>query len=127
MADADVDGRRSQAETIETAITTWTSSLSDQDAQDQLQKRGVPAHLVADGHDVQNDPQMKLWQHFQQVPQPAHGLTWVEGETFALERTPNSIEWGGPIFGQHNMEVLEGLLGYDSERIAELVIAGAIA
>lgn len=127
QADLDLEQRRAWASEIEEAITSWTMTITAEAAQTQLQARGVPAHLVADGHDLQADPQMNHWHHFQQVPQPAHGKTWVEGETFALERTPNSINWGGPIFGQHNMEVLEGLLGYDGDRIAELVIAGAIA
>lgn len=127
QADLDIEQRRAVATEIEDAITRWTSALDAEAAQTQLQQRGVPAHLVADGHDLQADPQMTHWRHFQHVPQPAHGKTWIEGETFALARTPSSIEWGGPIFGQHNMEVLEGLLGYDGDRVAELVIAGAIA
>ena len=30
------------------------------------------------------------------------------------------------MFGEHNMEVLEGILGYDPDKIATLVISGAI-
>ncbi len=127
LAELDVEQRRARATDIEQAITNWTSARDAEAAQTHLQGRGVPAHLVAEGNDLQADPQMSHWQHFQQVPHPAHGQTWVEGETFALERTTGAIGWGGPIFGQHNMEILEGLLGYDGERIAELVIAGAIA
>ncbi len=54
-------------------------------------------------------------------------MTWVGSGNYQLSRTPARIDWGGPTFGQHNMEVLEGILGYDGDRIAELVIAGAIA
>ena len=50
----------------------------------------------------------------------------VEASTFRLSRTPGEPERAGPTFGEHNFEVLEGLLGYDGERIAELAAAGVL-
>ena len=39
---------------------------------------------------------------------------------------PGGFSWAGPTYGQHTMEVLEGLLGYDVDRIAELAVAEAL-
>ena len=86
----------------------------------------MPAHTVNDAADLVADPQILARNHFQQVPHPIHELTWVENTNYTLSRTPSRIDWGGPMYGQHNMEVLEGLLGYDGDRIADLVITGAI-
>ncbi|WP_423919395.1 hypothetical protein [Candidatus Poriferisodalis sp.] len=61
-----------------------------------------------------------------EVPHAKHGHTWVEDSNFELSRTPGRPLWGGPMFGEHNMEVLEGILGYNADKVAELVIAGAI-
>ena len=64
--------------------------------------------------------------HFRRVPHATNGTTVVEGPHLTLSRTPPDVAWGGPTLGQHTEEVLGGLLGYDEDRIAELVLAGAL-
>ncbi|MCP4228299.1 MAG: CoA transferase [Actinomycetia bacterium] len=127
LAGLAVEERRTRADEIDGLVTAWTTELEPADAQRQLQDLGVPAHQVADAADSVADPQLVHRNHYQQVPHPNHGMTWVESGNYQLSRTPARIDWGGPTFGQHNMEVLEGILGYDGDRIADLVIAGAIA
>jgi formyl-CoA transferase len=36
-----------------------------------------------------------------------------------LSRTPGSVRWPGPGLGQHNQEVLAGILGMTEEEMAE--------
>ncbi|MEZ5235062.1 MAG: hypothetical protein R2749_20525 [Acidimicrobiales bacterium] len=40
-----------------------------------------------------------------------------------LSRTPASVTRGGPVYGQDNFEVLTEILGYDTDRIADLAVA----
>jgi len=40
--------------------------------------------------------------------------------------TPARVERAGPILGEHNDFVLGQILGYDDERISELVVEGAL-
>ena len=54
------------------------------------------------------------------------GKITVEGSRFQLSRTPAKIERAGPTFGQDNQHVLETILGYDADRIAELAAAGVL-
>ena len=61
-----------------------------------------------------------------QVPHPHHGTVWVEGTQARWSRTRPGPRWGGPPVGHHTQEVLETILGYSADRIAELVIAGAL-
>ncbi|MCP4085761.1 MAG: CoA transferase [Actinomycetia bacterium] len=119
--------RRVRSHEIDAAISAWTSDHDPHQAQDILQAANVPSHMVNNAADVVVDPQMKARDHYLSVPHPIHGNTWVENHNFVMSRTPGRVDWGGPMFGQHNMEVLEGILGYDGDRIAELVIAGAIS
>jgi crotonobetainyl-CoA:carnitine CoA-transferase CaiB-like acyl-CoA transferase len=86
----------------------------------------VPAHQVQNSRQCVVDPQLLHRGQFRQVPHPVVGTTWVEGSPIRLWRTPGHPAWGGPVFGQHLPEVLTDILGYDDERIAELVIAGAL-
>jgi crotonobetainyl-CoA:carnitine CoA-transferase CaiB-like acyl-CoA transferase len=119
--------RRMHSEELATAITAWTTDRSPADGQAELQAVGVPSHMVNDAYDMIIDDQLSHRNHYQQASHPIHGMTWVESGNCRFSRTPASIGWAGPMFGQHNMEVLDGILGYDGDRIAELVIAGAIA
>ncbi|MGY9074387.1 MAG: CaiB/BaiF CoA transferase family protein [Acidimicrobiales bacterium] len=127
LAGLGVEERHARAEEIDQLISAWSAPQTDRDAEATLQAARVPAHMINDAADLVVDSQMAHRRHFQKVPHPIHGETWVEACNWTMSRTPTRIDWGGPTFGQHNMEVLEGILGYDGDRIAELVIAGAIA
>ncbi|WP_419554392.1 CoA transferase [Candidatus Poriferisodalis sp.] len=126
LAALDVAGRQARSDAVEAAITTWTEPQEAAAIEATLQQCGVPAHRVNDAADLMADPQIVAREHFLSVPHAKHGHTWVEDSNFELSRTPGRPLWGGPMFGEHNMEVLEGILRYDTDKIAELVIAGAI-
>lgn len=126
LAGLDADSRRANAGALDAAITAWTEPQRAADIEATLQGCGVPAHRVNDAADLMADPQIVARDHFLSVPHAKHGHTWVENSNFDLSRTPGRPLWGGPMFGEHNMEVLEGILGYDADKIAELVIAGAL-
>ncbi len=122
-----VEQRHERAAEIDQRISEWTQARTHFEAQDDLQAVGVPAHVVNDADSLVKDPQMVARERFVQVPHPKHEMTWVENSNYKLSRTQGPPKWGGPMFGQHNTEVLEGILGYDGDKVAELVIAGAIA
>ncbi len=126
LAELDVAARRARAAEIDALIAAWAVSQELPDAEATLIAAGVPAHRVHDAEGLVADPQLVARGHFVQVPHTVHGHTWVENSNFELSRTPGAPEWGGPMFGEHNMEVLEGILGYDGDKIADLVIAGAL-
>ncbi|MXZ00559.1 CoA transferase [Candidatus Poribacteria bacterium] len=126
LSGLDADSRRARSESIDAAITAWTEPQDAADIEAALQACGVPAHRVNDAADLMADPQIVAREHFLSVPHAKHGHTWVENSNFELSRTPGRPLWGGPMFGEHNMEVLEGILGYDADKVAELVIAGAL-
>jgi crotonobetainyl-CoA:carnitine CoA-transferase CaiB-like acyl-CoA transferase len=88
----------------------------------------LPSHTVQGSRDCYDDPQLAHRGYFVEVSHPTQpgGTTWVEGPRAKLDRTPAVVRDGGPTFGQHNDTVLRGLLGYDDERIADIVIAGAL-
>jgi crotonobetainyl-CoA:carnitine CoA-transferase CaiB-like acyl-CoA transferase len=43
-----------------------------------------------------------------------------------LNKTPGATRWPGPTLGEHNEQVLAGLLGLSSEDIVELSDSGVI-
>ena len=121
-----LDARRARRDDIDRLIGDWTRTRSPGDIQDHLQRLGVAAHQVQNGDTCPDDPQLVHRDHFRQVAHDVHGTVWIEGTRFQLSRTPADIRAGGPTYGQHTFEVLEEVLGYDGDRIAELAVAGVL-
>jgi crotonobetainyl-CoA:carnitine CoA-transferase CaiB-like acyl-CoA transferase len=118
--------RQANCDELDRLINEWTRGLDALDVERRLQTRGVPAHVVQDPNDLYHDQQLQHRKHFVEVPHSELGKTWVENSRFKLSRTPARVERAAPMLGEHNQYVLEQILGYDEERIAELVAAGAL-
>ncbi|WP_420435759.1 CaiB/BaiF CoA transferase family protein [Candidatus Poriferisodalis sp.] len=121
-----VDERRERADEIAELITAWTSVRDGLEAHDELQAAGIAAHAIADSAIMATDPQLEHRNHFRNVPHGTNGTMWVEGTRFMMSRSSDGISHGGPTYGEHTFEVLEQLLGYDQDRIAELAVAGVL-
>lgn len=123
---ATAEGRRARRDDLDSAIAAWTSQQAAPQVETLLQALGVPASVAQTSTDLYADPQLRHRGHFVEVPHPIHGTVTVESSHFILSRTPARIERPAPTFGQHNQHVLQEILGYSAERIAELVEAGAL-
>jgi crotonobetainyl-CoA:carnitine CoA-transferase CaiB-like acyl-CoA transferase len=118
--------RQANGSELDGIINQWTRTMEAHEAERRLQAMGIPAHVVQNARDLYQDPQLHHRQHFVEVPHPELGKTWVENSRFRLSRTPAQVERAAPMLGEHNQYVLEQILGYDQDRIAELVGAGAL-
>ena len=123
---ADLAGRRVLETEIESAIEAWTSTRGGLEVHSSLQAIGVPAHAVPDSIGVSSDPQLEYRNHFRQAPHGEHGSMWIEGTRFCMSRSVDTIRAAAPTLGQHTFDVLEGILGYDADRISELAVAGIL-
>ncbi|MFN0029538.1 MAG: CoA transferase [Acidimicrobiales bacterium] len=126
LASLTVAERHARSAELDGLISRWSSGQDPDALTLQLQDRRVPAHTVQHSPQCVADPQLQHREHFYQVPHPLHGQAWVEGPAVRLSRTPGRARWAGPVLGQHNHDVLSGLLGYNETHITDLVIAGAI-
>jgi benzylsuccinate CoA-transferase BbsF subunit len=59
------------------------------------------------------DVQLAHRGHYVTVEHPLLGAVVVEGPRFSLSRTPGRTGGAGPTYGQHENDVLRGLLGGD--------------
>jgi benzylsuccinate CoA-transferase BbsF subunit len=118
--------RQAQRDELDRIVNEWTSTLDAHEVERRLQAPGVPAHVVQDAADLYRDPQLHYRNHFVEVRHAELGKTWVENSRFSLSRTPARVERAAPMIGEHNQYVLEQILGYNEDRIAELVAAGAL-
>jgi len=126
LAGLDVATRRARRDELDQLLSSWTLGRDPVELQQLLQDNGVPAHQVQNSPEVVADPQLLHRDHFHQVPHDVYGHTWAEQYGIRLSRSDGTPRSAGPMWGEHNYEVLSGVLGYDDDRIAELVIAGVL-
>jgi crotonobetainyl-CoA:carnitine CoA-transferase CaiB-like acyl-CoA transferase len=121
-----VSERLARADELDTLIGTYVAGSAPGPLQEQLQGAGVPAHEVQNSPEVVADPQLVGRDHFHEVPHEIYGNTWAEQYGFRLSRSVGTPRASGPMWGEHNFDILTDTLGYDGDQIAELVIAGAL-
>ncbi len=121
-----LEERRNRSTEIEEVISDWSAGLTGVEAQELLQAAGVPAHQLQNSEDLANDPQLQHRRHFREVASATNGTMFVEGTRFQMSRSVDEITDSGPTYGQHTFEVLENILGYDADQIADLAVAGVL-
>jgi len=126
LLDLGCEERRERREEIDEQISQWTSQRSGAETQDSLQEAGVTAHRVQMSEALAEDAQLEHRRHFRHVNHMTNEKMWVEGTRFLMSRSRDEITDAGPSYGQHTFEVLEGILKYDADRIAELAVAGVL-
>jgi benzylsuccinate CoA-transferase BbsF subunit len=123
---ASAASRRAHAEELDARLAEWTAPLAMEEIERRLHAAGVPASGVYNSPELALDPQLAERGHIVALPHPTEGQTFVEASRFRLSRTPARVEGQAPCFGDSTMWVLESVLGYGDERIAELAISGAL-
>jgi len=118
--------RREREAELDELVAAWTVRQDATGLQHRLQAHGVAAHQVQNSGEAIDDAQLMHRGHFQWVTHPYARQALVDTMPYHLSAAPGGFDWAGPTYGQHAMEVLEGLLGYDGDRIAELAIAEAL-
>ncbi len=126
LADLDQEARRAREDELEATVAAWTTGRDGGELQDTLQQAGIAGHMVQTAPDLIDDPQLKHRNHFREVAHADHGTFWVEGPRFHMSRSEDQVTDAGPSLGQHTFEILLGILGYDDERLSEVVAAGVL-
>ncbi len=112
--------RRAREDEIDRLISHWTASQDEIDLQARLIETNVAAHVVQNSPECMHDIQLLHRGHFASVTHSSVGELIVEGTRFKLSRTPAHVEKAGPELGEHNVQVLTDILGYDSDRMADI-------
>jgi crotonobetainyl-CoA:carnitine CoA-transferase CaiB-like acyl-CoA transferase len=119
-------GRRKIEDEIGAAIAAWTSAQAPDQAMATLQAAGVACGVARLPVDLLNDPQLLARSFIQQIdrafigkhPQPS--MPFREGvDPFPIRSTP-------PTLGEHNREILGGLLGLSDAELEQLAREGII-
>ena len=123
---ATLEGRRAHHDELDERIASWTRDQEHIEAMHHLQAAGVIAAAVLNPKEVLFDPHLRQRAYFDMVehqgaPRPVPKQLGARFSAF-----DNSARGPAPSLGEHNREVLQGLLGLSDEELADLQEAGAI-
>jgi crotonobetainyl-CoA:carnitine CoA-transferase CaiB-like acyl-CoA transferase len=116
-------GRRARRRELDDALATWTATRKAADIEAALQADGIPVHEVLDSAGCWEDAQLAHRDHFQRLAHPRHGEVVVQGPRLRFSRSRCSTGRAAPPIGEDTFTVLSELLGYDTDRVADLAAA----
>ena len=122
-----VEERRARHDAIDEAIAAWTSGFDHHEAAGLLQRHGIAAAPVLENWELVSNLHFHARGFYERVPHAEMGLWPTPGAPWKLSETPARIRMPSPLYGEHNAEILRGLLGLSEERIAELYEKGLVA
>lgn len=120
-------GRRGAADELDKAISAWTATREPGEAVRRLRRIGVAAARVNTPPDLLTDPQLLARGFWEPLDHPVVGRYQAIGMPFRLASvTEPWTRRPAPRFGEHNVEVLSGILGLTDAQLRELEAAHVI-
>jgi crotonobetainyl-CoA:carnitine CoA-transferase CaiB-like acyl-CoA transferase len=119
-------GRRQREDEIEGAIADWTAGQDPDAAMAELQAANVAAGVMRRPIDMLTDPQLQACAFIQEIDRPFIGRHPQPSLPIREAGALSSIRLAAPTLGQHNNDILGGLLGLSCETIERLTRDGVI-
>ena len=104
----------------------WLAERGKAELAELFKANHIPFQPVLDASEVAESEHLAGRGFFQDVAHPAMGSYRTLGAPYRLSLTPWSIRRPPPLLGQHNEEVLGGMLGHDAAELASLAAGGAL-
>jgi crotonobetainyl-CoA:carnitine CoA-transferase CaiB-like acyl-CoA transferase len=107
---------------LDAAISEWSVGLDAHDLMLHLQGIGVPATELMHQEEMTEDAHLQAREFFQSITHPAAGTHLYPGPMGKFGHTPLApARSPAPMLGQHNEEVLRGILGLSESEYAQLI------
>ena len=119
-------GRRRIESEIEAVITQWTSTRTADEAMNALQAAGVASGVARMPIELLKDPQLHATGFIQEIDRAFIGKHPQPSMPFREAEKPFPIRSAPPTLGEHNREILGGLLGLSDAEIDVLARDGII-
>ncbi|QAT48702.1 CoA transferase [Caproiciproducens sp. NJN-50] len=112
---------------LQTVIEDFFKDFTVRDAVDLVLSKGVPAGPILDIKAILNDEHIAgAREMFVPLHDPAIGDITVNGDAIKLMDTKPGVRTPAPALGQHNREILHGLLDYSDRQISLLTEKGVL-
>ena len=111
-----------QAE-LDDLVAAWTATRESGELVELLAEHGVPAGMIYRPAEMLTDPQFMARGSIVEVAHRIFGRLSMQGVSPRLSRTPGAVRWVGPELGEHNDEILGGLLGLGNDQLGPVTVA----
>lgn len=113
-------------EPLEQAISQWVKDRRAEEAVVALEAAGLPAVRVLDLPGVVQEPGLRERESILDMDHPLAGRLTAYGPPAKFSRTPGGVRTPAPTLGQHNGEILCGMLGLSPEELGRLEEEGVV-
>jgi len=113
--------RKKNEDELEQLMAQWTLEYDAKELMYTLQEAGVPAGLVENGEDIQNDPQLAHRHYLWELDHTEIGKHSYESPPFRLSKTPADLNKPGPCLGEDTEYICSEILGISNEQFIELL------
>ena len=118
--------RRRNRPAVDEVIASWTCAREPSDALAALQAAGVPSGAVLTPRELFQDPHLRARGFWERVEDPEAGAQEYYGRPWRISGLTVGTRRPAPLLGEHNREILGGLLGLSNEDINQLESEGVI-
>ncbi|MFO1186167.1 MAG: CoA transferase [Alphaproteobacteria bacterium] len=126
LAGLALEDRAARHDELDERIAAWVRDQDAQEAMERLQAAGVPAGRVLDSGSVLDDPHLARRGFWVYLPHPLMRRHKQFSCTWRFVEANPQLRRHAPLFGEHNREVLGGVLGLGDDELAALAAAHVI-
>ena len=101
-------------------LSQWTATSTAEEITELLQAHGVAAMPVMGAEERLFNPHFRDRGLYQDIDHPALGAEPIFNLMWNLSQTPSAIRRHAPLMGEHNQQVLCGMLGLSEAELSEL-------
>jgi len=123
---ASLAARKANEEALEAVLSEWTLTRTPEDAAEHLQRAGIPASVSMHSQDLAEDRHLGASGFFVHLPHREVGTRLHLGMPWRMTDTPCAVRRPAPCLGEHTDDVLQRVVGYRAERIADLRQRGVL-
>ncbi|MDP6495618.1 MAG: CaiB/BaiF CoA-transferase family protein, partial [Dehalococcoidia bacterium] len=120
------EGRGKYYKEINAIVREWVGRHTSRDVINLCEAGSVPCGPVQSMADIFTDPLFRARGNITEIEDRDLGTLKVPNVVPKFSLTPGQVGSGAPRLGEHNDEVLGGLLGYSNDKIDGLRASGAV-
>ncbi|MFP8874494.1 MAG: CoA transferase, partial [Myxococcota bacterium] len=121
------EGRLAHADELDVGLGRWTSAFEPHALMERLQSGGLEAGAVQIFPDLIEDPQLAHRGHWVPLRHSNLGELLFERSGFRFSGGSGRLVRPGPNLGEHNSDVLGGILGLSPAEIQAMIEARIVA
>ncbi len=119
--------RLNNMDRIDALIEEWTVQHTTDEVAALMDKFGLPRGKLCNVKDVIESEQTQYWNMTPQIDQPYLGKVRINNCPIKYSNAETDIKGPAPLLGEHNRDIICGILGYSEDRFKELEGKGVFA